>query len=244
MCFFTNQLNYASCVVYVQITNNCILVTESTSPISEMSKVELLRSRLKTDIPLKDLESLSEAAQMAKHVQTIMDQIKHLKHAVENTIELSKIKGMRSSTSEGLYIYILFYFNGSATMVGMSFEIFFLNADWCNIAVNKEDVKEAELQELQEQVIRLKSLLSTKREQIATLRTVLKSNKNTAEVALTNLKSKYENEKTIVSETMMKLRNELRVLKEDAATFSSKFYLLDIDQQVINQIMSDKTENK
>lgn len=76
--------------------------------------------------------------------------------------------------------------------------------------------------DLQEQVIKLKALLSTKREQIATLRTVLKSNKNTAEVALTNLKSKYENEKSIVSETMMKLRNELRLLKEDAATFSSK----------------------
>lgn len=75
-------------------------------------------------------------------------------------------------------------------------------------------------------MIRLKSLLSTKREQIATLRTVLKSNKNTAEVALTNLKAKYENEKTIVSETMMKLRNELRLLKEDAATFSSKVFVL------------------
>lgn len=81
--------------------------------------------------------------------------------------------------------------------------------------------KDAEVGELQEQVIKLKSLLSTKREQIATLRTVLKSNKNTAEVALNNLKSKYENEKAIVSETMMKLRNELRLLKEDAATFSS-----------------------
>ena len=87
---------------------------------------------------------------------------------------------------------------------------------------NKDDSADSEIAELQEQVIRLKSLLSTKREQIATLRTVLKSNKNTAEVALTNLKSKYENEKTIVSETMMKLRNELRLLKEDAATFSSK----------------------
>lgn len=80
----------------------------------------------------------------------------------------------------------------------------------------------AELAELQEQVIKLKSLLSTKREQIATLRTVLKSNKNTAEVALANLKSKYETEKTIVTETMLKLRNELRLLKEDAATFSSQ----------------------
>uniref|UniRef100_A0AAR2JVH8 Bicaudal D homolog 2 (Drosophila) n=1 Tax=Pygocentrus nattereri TaxID=42514 RepID=A0AAR2JVH8_PYGNA len=72
-----------------------------------------------------------------------------------------------------------------------------------------------------EEILKLKSLLSTKREQIATLRTVLKANKQTAEVALANLKSKYENEKTVVTETMMKLRNELKALKEDAATFSS-----------------------
>ncbi|XP_063366649.1 protein bicaudal D [Cydia amplana] len=85
----------------------------------------------------------------------------------------------------------------------------------------ESEERAAELAEMQEQVIKLKSLLSTKREQIATLRTVLKSNKNTAEVALANLKSKYETEKTIVTETMLKLRNELRLLKEDAATFSS-----------------------
>ncbi|XP_029906530.1 protein bicaudal D homolog 2 isoform X2 [Myripristis murdjan] len=72
-----------------------------------------------------------------------------------------------------------------------------------------------------EEILKLKSLLSTKREQIATLRTVLKANKQTAEVALANLKSKYDNEKAVVTETMMKLRNELKALKEDAATFSS-----------------------
>uniref|UniRef100_A0A673GBE1 Bicaudal D homolog 1a n=1 Tax=Sinocyclocheilus rhinocerous TaxID=307959 RepID=A0A673GBE1_9TELE len=72
-----------------------------------------------------------------------------------------------------------------------------------------------------EEILKLKSLLSTKREQIATLRFVLKANKQTAEVALANLKSKYENEKSMVTETMMKLRNELKALKEDAATFSS-----------------------
>uniref|UniRef100_A0A672TC73 Bicaudal D homolog 1a n=1 Tax=Sinocyclocheilus grahami TaxID=75366 RepID=A0A672TC73_SINGR len=72
-----------------------------------------------------------------------------------------------------------------------------------------------------EEILKLKSLLSTKREQIATLRFVLKANKQTAEGALANLKSKYENEKTMVTETMMKLRNELKALKEDAATFSS-----------------------
>ncbi|QQP56653.1 Uncharacterized protein FKW44_001392 [Caligus rogercresseyi] len=78
-----------------------------------------------------------------------------------------------------------------------------------------------EVGESREQVVKLKSLLSTKREQIATLRAVVKANKSTAEVALSNLKSKYDKEKTVVSETMMKLRNELRLLKEDAATFSS-----------------------
>ncbi|XP_031420405.1 protein bicaudal D homolog 1 isoform X2 [Clupea harengus] len=72
-----------------------------------------------------------------------------------------------------------------------------------------------------EELLKLKSNLSTKREQIATLRLVLKANKQTAEVALANLKGKYENEKSMVTETMMKLRNELKALKEDAATFSS-----------------------
>ncbi|XP_070559012.1 protein bicaudal D homolog 2-like isoform X2 [Ptychodera flava] len=79
----------------------------------------------------------------------------------------------------------------------------------------------AENEDLQDQVVKLKALLSTKREQITTLRTVLKANKTTAEVALANLKSKYANEKAIVAETMMKLRNELKALKEDAATFAS-----------------------
>ncbi|XP_034726189.1 protein bicaudal D homolog 2-like [Etheostoma cragini] len=72
-----------------------------------------------------------------------------------------------------------------------------------------------------EEILKLKSLLSTKREQIATLRAVLKANKQTAEVALANLKSKYNSEKAMVTETITKLRNELKALKEDAATFSS-----------------------
>uniref|UniRef100_UPI00398E6B5F protein bicaudal D homolog 2-like isoform X1 n=1 Tax=Pristiophorus japonicus TaxID=55135 RepID=UPI00398E6B5F len=80
---------------------------------------------------------------------------------------------------------------------------------------------ERDKEALIEEVLKLKSLLSTKREQIATLRTVLKANKQTAEVALSNLKSKYDNEKGLVSDTMVKLRNELKALKEDAATFSS-----------------------
>lgn len=73
-----------------------------------------------------------------------------------------------------------------------------------------------DVDDLQDQIVRLKSLLSTKREQIASLRTVLKTNKQTAEVALANLKSKYETEKAVVTETMTKLRNELKVQPNEA----------------------------
>ncbi len=76
------------------------------------------------------------------------------------------------------------------------------------------------LEDLQQQNVKLRALLSTKREQIATLRTVLKSNKVTAETALASLKQKYESEKASVSETLNRLRHELKALKEDAATFA------------------------
>ncbi|XP_071783546.1 protein bicaudal D homolog 2 [Centroberyx gerrardi] len=88
-------------------------------------------------------------------------------------------------------------------------------------ALSNSGESERDAENLLEEVLKLKSLLSTKREQIATLRTVLKANKQTAELALSNLKTKYETEKSMVSETMVKLRNELKALKEDAATFSS-----------------------
>nr|XP_032520015.1 protein bicaudal D isoform X2 [Danaus plexippus plexippus] len=128
-----------------------------------------------------ELEGLRAAGLVARHADTLLDQLTHLRAALDTALDSRhRHQPVMESSDRG-----------------------------------------AELGELQEQVIKLKSLLSTKREQIATLRTVLKSNKNTAEVALANLKSKYETEKTIVTETMLKLRNELRLLKEDAATFSS-----------------------
>ena len=123
-------------------------------------------------------DSKGDPTSCDKLSETIGDQVKYLKRAVDHLIELSKQKQNNASDS-------------------------------------------VDSQELQEQVLKLKAMLSTKREQIATLRSVLKANKSTAEVALANLKQKYENEKVIVTETMMKLRNELKALKEDAATFAS-----------------------
>ncbi|XP_074872569.1 protein bicaudal D homolog 2-like isoform X3 [Carettochelys insculpta] len=80
---------------------------------------------------------------------------------------------------------------------------------------------ERDKEALAEEVLKLHSLLSTKREQVATLRTVLKATKQTAEVALSNLRGQYEGEKALLSDTMRKLHRELKALKEDAATFSS-----------------------
>ena len=158
---------------------------ESFSP----SKMEVLRSKLRTIQHLTETSHYGDSTTVATNLDTIKDQLKYLKSAIEASLELSK-KKMSTSMTEAA-------------------------------PGNVSPVNEGELVEAQEQIVKLKSLLSTKREQIATLRTVLKANKQTAEVALANLKSKYDTEKTIVSDTMVKLRNELRLLKEDAATFSS-----------------------
>ena len=144
------------------------------------------------------------------NVETVKDQIKYLRDAIERHIEVTmkqKVQQNNKNTNPEKNSS-----NQNSTMPS-SAEI--------DDEVNKLASVVAETEETKEQVVKLKSLLSTKREQIATLRTVLKANKQTAEVALHSLKSKYDNEKTVVSETMMTLRNELRTLKEDAATFSS-----------------------
>ncbi|KAF8564265.1 hypothetical protein P879_06195 [Paragonimus westermani] len=78
-----------------------------------------------------------------------------------------------------------------------------------------------DLEEAQQEVLRLKNSVETKREQIVVLRNMLRANKATAETALANLKQKYEKEKVLVKDTMQRLRNELKTLKEDAATYAS-----------------------
>jgi protein bicaudal D len=164
------------------------------------SRLDAIRSKLQAGGTVVGLDGLCEAANLARSVETALDQVRHLSKAVYHTLE----QGKGTRTEEGICCTS--------------------NTGMCNnskIAFSaSRGTTEAE--DMGEQYIKLKALLSTKREQIATLRTVIKSNKNTAEVALTNLKSKYETEKAIVNETMTKLRNELRVLKEDAATFSSR----------------------
>ncbi|KAH8394184.1 hypothetical protein KR215_004835 [Drosophila sulfurigaster] len=185
------QLYHLVCTVNGETPTRVLLDHKSDDMSFENDSLTAIQSQFKSDVFIarpqivEDLQGLADSVEIKKYVDTVSDQIKHLKTAVEHTIDLNKHK-VRAEGGETV-----------------------------------EKANSEELEELQEQIVKLKSLLSVKREQIGTLRNVLKSNKQTAEVALTNLKSKYENEKIIVSDTMSKLRNELRLLKEDAATFSS-----------------------
>ncbi|KAG0433200.1 hypothetical protein HPB47_020141 [Ixodes persulcatus] len=149
------------------------------TPATDGLPIERLRTELFRTALLR--ENLLDPSQCVTLGETLRDQVRHLRVAVETTMEMGRNRVPTIGDGAG----------------------------------------SIEEEELQEQVIKLKSLLSTKREQIATLRAVLKANKRTAEVALTNLKSKYETEKAVVSETLSKQRHELKSLKEDAATFAS-----------------------
>ncbi|KAI5636114.1 microtubule-associated protein bicaudal-D domain-containing protein [Phthorimaea operculella] len=180
-----------------------------------------------------ELEGLRAAGLVARSADTLLDQLTHLRAALDTALDsrnrhqpvgdealalaAGELEGLRAA---GLVARSADTLLDQLTHLRAALDTA-LDSRNRHQPVMETEERGAELAELQEQVIKLKSLLSTKREQIATLRTVLKSNKNTAEVALANLKSKYETEKTIVTETMLKLRNELRLLKEDAATFSS-----------------------
>ncbi|KAH8298362.1 hypothetical protein KR018_008094, partial [Drosophila ironensis] len=185
------QLYHLVCTVNGETPTRVLLDHKSDDMSFENDSLTAIQSQFKSDVfiakpqIIQDLQGLADSVEIKKYVDTVSDQIKHLKTAVEHTIDMNKHK-VRSEGGDAL-----------------------------------EKVNTEEMEELQEQIVKLKSLLSVKREQIGTLRNVLKSNKQTAEVALTNLKSKYENEKIYVNDTMSKLRNELRSLKEDAATFSS-----------------------
>ncbi|XP_062585073.1 protein bicaudal D-like isoform X1 [Saccostrea cucullata] len=172
----------------------------------ETSPKTTKKSKSKKDISGSEIKG--DPISCYKLTETIIDQVKYLRRAVEHLMEVSRQRGDDSESSDVL--------------------------------------------ELQEQIVKLKAMLSTKREQIATLRSVLKANKSTAEIALANLKQKYENEKVIVTETMMKLRNELKALKEDAATFASlraifaqrcDEYVTQLDEQQ-RQLISAEEEKK
>lgn len=71
----------------------------------------MLRARLKADIPVKELESLTDASSISKQVETILDQIKHLRAAVSTTIDKAKNKPPRKAVECRIFSNKLDYFD-------------------------------------------------------------------------------------------------------------------------------------
>lgn len=59
--------------------------TEDNDP-----RLDILRTRLKSDIFIKELESLTEATFVAKSLRSVLDQIKLLKESVNISIDNAK----------------------------------------------------------------------------------------------------------------------------------------------------------
>lgn len=92
------QLYHHVCTVNGETPTRVILDHEKILPEneSETGKIEWCRSLFKSDIEIKDLESLTKAKEIGRNVETVVDQVKHLKKAVEHTIDLTKLKGIKS----------------------------------------------------------------------------------------------------------------------------------------------------
>ena len=92
------QLYHLVCTVNGD-TPNRVLLDHKTEDLSlDSDSLGTIQSQLKSDILIQqpnmfeDLQGLCDAIEVKKHVETIADQIKHLKTAVEHAIELNKNK--------------------------------------------------------------------------------------------------------------------------------------------------------
>lgn len=59
--------------------------TEENDP-----RLDVLRTRLKSDVFIKELESLTEASFVAKSLRNVLDQIKLLKESVNTSLDNAK----------------------------------------------------------------------------------------------------------------------------------------------------------
>lgn len=81
----------------------------------ENDSLTAIQSQFKSDVFIskpqivEDLQGLADSVEIKKYVDTVSDQIKHLKTAVEHTIELNKNK-VRGDVTEGKTIYLIIFY--------------------------------------------------------------------------------------------------------------------------------------
>lgn len=81
----------------------------------ENDSLTAIQSQFKSDVFIskpqivEDLQGLADSVEIKKYVDTVSDQIKHLKTAVEHTIELNKNK-VRGDVTEGKTISLIIFY--------------------------------------------------------------------------------------------------------------------------------------
>lgn len=117
------QLYHLVCTVNGETPNRVLLDHKSDDLNYDNDSLSTLQSQFKSDILIsktrliEDLQSFNDAVEIKKYVDTVNDQIKYLKTAVEHTIELNKNKisssGDEISESKLLIIFwfddLIFY---------------------------------------------------------------------------------------------------------------------------------------
>lgn len=92
------QLYHLVCTVNGDTPNRVLLDHKNEDLSFDSDSLSAIQSQLKSDILMsqpnvfEDLQGLGDAIEIKKHVDTIKDQIKYLKTAVEHAIELNKDK--------------------------------------------------------------------------------------------------------------------------------------------------------
>lgn len=108
------QLYHLVCTVNGETPNRVLL--DHKSDDFDNDSLSTLQSQFKSDILtskarlIEDLQSFNDAIEIKKYVDTVNDQIKYLKTAVEHTIELNKNKVISSGeSSDSKYFTTYFY---------------------------------------------------------------------------------------------------------------------------------------
>lgn len=111
------QLYHHVCAVIGETPNRVLLAHQKKDLPSRngVGPLELLQARLQTDIPIKNLESLQDAASMAQQVDTVLDQVRHLRASVEHSLETTKSKprAKQEFNPDGTF-YFIFYLKCTA----------------------------------------------------------------------------------------------------------------------------------
>lgn len=68
----------------------CIVIKAAKETEENDPRLDVLRTRLKSDVFIKELESLTEASFVAKSLRNVLDQIKLLKESVNTSIDNAK----------------------------------------------------------------------------------------------------------------------------------------------------------